>query len=188
MGNTTYLNSYRRTTDKSTMDTGVSPVPELAQDGYDNASFQDYLLRFRPQMIVNDSVSIFSEFTTGHNYGGVLGDSPGQYKSELFGDALYPHNFNSSSTSLLVTQFYAELYTDTGTFRVGRHNFHWGHGAIFNSGEGLSDRAATIHDGLTAIFKIGSIRLIPYYSKFASLSTLTNADEVYCTPLSVLKI
>src|SRR5690606_28969879 len=131
---TTLIDSYRRiksTTDNSALNNGTQEVA-FATGNQANASFQSYVFRLSPTIIVNDSASLKGELTTNYGRGGRFGDDTTRSGSNdaAFGSALYVHN-NSGGDDLLVNQLYAELYSDAATWQIGRHSYEWGLGAVF---------------------------------------------------------
>ena len=145
-------------------------------NNYKDSTFQSYKLRLAPSIIVNDSITFNAEMTTGYGYGGFLGDSSENQDASTtneFGNALYFHNTYRSNSNIILTKFYAEIFSDTGTYLLGRQPFHWGLGAVFNDGEQVWDRHATVKDGLVSKFKLGNFEIAPYYFKIDSGSTLT---------------
>jgi len=157
---------------------GTQQIP-LASGGHANASFQSYILRLAPDIIINDSASIKGEITTGYGRGGRLGDATKQNKSNDMGHALYMQNNASSddSTQLHLTKIYMELYSDTATYVIGRHDANYGLGAVINSGKNLWDRHTFVRDGITAKIKLGNFQLDPYMGKVSSDDSLTRATN-----------
>ena len=145
---------------------------DLAGGAKSNASFQTYIFKLQPQIIVNDSTTITAELTTGYGKGGRLGDNPTKKANEVSGsrftNALYTYN-TTSDNGLNLTQAYATFFADTATYKVGRHSAHWGLGAIQNSGDKAGDRHTSTRDGITIDFKIGNFNISPYYSKISSM-------------------
>lgn len=128
-----------------------------------SASFQTYLLRLQPTIIVNDAASLFGEITTGYSNGGHFGQGVEQAYGRGLGNALY--NYSTYRDALHIRQIYTKYYSDAATYIVGRQPMHWGLGAIFNDGRGKGDRFASIEDGITAHLNIGNFRFSPYYMK-----------------------
>lgn len=170
---TTRLDTYTRTAkgvvipeDIKDGDQRIIPV----SDGIHNASFQTYLLKLRPTIIVNDAVSLFGEITTGYASGGHLGqgieqtgDHKGEAKNHGLGNALY--NYNTYRDKLHIRQIYAKYYSDTATYVIGRQPLHWGLGAILNDGSRNGERLASVEDGIMAHLNIGNFQFSPYYMK-----------------------
>ncbi|MBF0297521.1 MAG: hypothetical protein HQK51_02310 [Oligoflexia bacterium] len=179
---TTSIGNFRRTNTPYQInpDRGSQQIPVANGDSTD-ASFQSYILRLAPSIVINDSASFFGEITTGYNRGGFFGDGSAYKKgaagSNSFGDALYLQNTYSGNSNVALSQFNVKLYTDSATYIIGRQSFHWGLGAIMNSGEKTWDRYATIQDGVTAKLKVGNFNFIPYYAKINSIRELTKIDD-----------
>ena len=184
---TTFIESYRRITptdktDKKEDDepgTGTQAVP-LASGGQTSASFQSYILRLNPVMVINDSATFKAEISTGYGRGGILGDSSVQSLERGFGNALYNinHSYTEKGPYLGLGQFLLELYSDTATYILGRQSFHWGLGAVHNSGEEVWDRYAHVRDGITMKVRLGNFRISPFWARINSTDGLTRASRV----------
>lgn len=153
----------------------------LADGKKSSASFQSYIVKLKPELIVNDSTTFKGEITTGYGHGGRFGDSGGEKKksssSASFTNALYTYD-TVNENGLNLTQAYATFFADTATYKVGRQSTHWALGAIHNNGEGTNTRFATIRDGITIDFKIGNFNITPYYAKLSSKENLTKSARV----------
>lgn len=176
----TLIDSYRRIDAEQTNSTGPgTQEPSLANGSHANSSFQSYLLRLSPEIIVNDSSTFKAEITTGYGRGGRLGDNSTTDKGNNLANGLYYYNTNKdNSTNLNFTQFNMTLYSDTATYVIGRHSYYWGIGAVINDGQKLWDRHLYVRDGLTAKFKIGNFEISPFFSKIGSSESLTKATKV----------
>lgn len=145
----TLIDNYRRiksTTDNSTP--GSEEVP-LAAGSHANASWQSYVFRLNPVIIVNDSASLKGELSSGYGRGGHFGDDATQnQEANTFGNALYTYNQSSGTDSIVLNKFYMELYSDTATYQIGRHSFHWGLGALINSE--MNYGIATLSQGMVS--------------------------------------
>lgn len=183
---TTLMKSFRHiealnnnAANTGTTNSGSQEAP-LGSGNHDKASFQSYIFRLNPIMVVNDSASIKGEITTGYGRGGMMGDSGTESKQGNMGNSLYFYNTssdNGSSTQLLLTKLYAELYSDTATYVVGRQSAQWGLGLVYNSGDGLWDRHTYVRDGITMKIKFGNFHAAPYYAILNSGTTLTRATK-----------
>lgn len=176
---TTLIDSYRRV-DNTTVNSTNSGTQEvgLAGGGQSNASFQTYIFRLNPTIVVNDGISIKGELSTGYGRGGFLGDDSRSVREANNSNILYYHNTSSNSQSISFVQTYMELYTDTGTLLLGRHSDHWGKGLIINDGKEIWSRHATIRDGATLKLKIGNFHLSPFLGKLAVSDSLTKATKM----------
>ncbi|MBF0206060.1 MAG: hypothetical protein HQK53_04145 [Oligoflexia bacterium] len=176
------INHSRRTDGNVTVNPpgdGSQDIPE-SPGNYANASYQSYVLKLAPSIIINDGASFFGEVTTGYNYGGFAGDNSLQKKigtGRSFGESLYYHNTGNGNPNLVLSQFHLNVFADTATYIVGRQSFHWGLGALFNEGSDVWDRYKTIQDGITIKFKVGNFNLTPYWGKHNSTASLTAADD-----------
>lgn len=138
---------------------------EVTKAGGTDARFQTLFLRLRPKLIVNDNVSIKSEWWLGNPVTGFYGvDYPGTTRSD---QRYYNSTFNGGST-ISAQRFWAEFLTDIGTFQVGRAPQHWGLGLIHNAGDGLFDRYQSTGDTFKMISKFGNFAVIPAHTKYNS--------------------
>ncbi len=174
----TSIGNYTRASKSSLTAADDSYVINRASGEADEASFQSYLLKLRPSIIVNDSATFNAELTTGYGNGGRLGDSSTQSSNGSFGNALYLYNTsnaNDSDSKLAIRKFNMELFSDTGTYVLGRQSSHWALGTVYNGGDNTWDRHSTIRDGVTAKYKIGHFNITPYWYKI-DLSGGTRSD------------
>lgn len=184
---TTLIDNYRRVEGNTTNNTGVgSAESPLGPGNKENASFQSYVFRLNPVMIVNDSATLKAEITSGYARGGRFGDSPKQNQEGNFGNALYMYNVADEDNTLSLNQFYAELYSDTATYIIGRHTSHWGLGAVQNSGEGAWDRHSFVRDGITMKLKLGNFELRPFWAKLGLENSLTRSSRAREYGISLL--
>jgi hypothetical protein len=183
----TLIDNYRRieaVSDRTgTSGTGTQEVP-LGAGNHANASWQSYVFRLNPVIIVNDSASLKGEISSGYGRGGYLGDDNNKSNVSNPGSSLYYYNQSTGTNDLVLNKFYMELYSDTATYQIGRHSFHWGLGALINSGDKLWDRHSFTRDGITMNIKLGSFHIKPYWGKIsqgngatASFTRATNAKE-----------
>jgi hypothetical protein len=134
-----------------------------------HARFQSLLLKLNPSIIINDSVTVKGEVTTGTFRGGYLGaDNDGNATPNAREDESSYYGQSSNGSTLSFNQLYAELYADTALFRVGKYAKHYGLGAIVNSGSNSWDRFFSGYEGIEAEFKLGNFKLIPAISKLDS--------------------
>lgn len=181
---TTVIDNYRRLDkigdDSSLMNSGSRGTQELplGPGAKDSANWQTYIFRLEPHIIINDSATIKSEWTTGYARGGRIGDSSAQSQEPGFGSSLYPYTFSNGSDGIVMNKLYAELYSDTATYLIGRHSTHYGLGVVYNSGENPWDRFAFIRDGITAKIKLSNFRIEPFWARVASQGGLTKSTRV----------
>lgn len=183
------INSYRRVKAKAnnvpvSTNSGSQEVA-LTDGNKANASFQTYVFRLNPTLIVNDSATFKAELTSGYGRGGRLGENNESSKGNKSKHTPYYYN-TTSDNQLNINKLYMELYADTATYVIGRHSAHWGLGAIQNSGDGLWDRHTFVRDGITAKLKIGNFYFNPYYSKISSDGSLTRAHRTKETGITLL--
>jgi hypothetical protein len=178
----TQINNYRRTSSPQILDgtgnlpAGSQQIP-TANGNHEDASFQTYILKLQPSIIINDGATFFSEITSGYGSGSFFGDSTVTKKdaNNTFGNALYMNN--STLSDVKFTQFYLKLYSDTATYTVGRQNVNWGLGALYNDGHKNWSRYTSINDGLTADFKAGNFYITPFWAMINSQSDVTKASH-----------
>lgn len=176
----TLINSYRRIKAKNVQTATNTGSQEVGLDSgeQESASWQSYVLKLSPTMIINDAATFKAELTTGYANGGYLGDSAQTDAANANSIPLYYHN-QASGSGLNVRKAFVELYSDTATYVIGRHTYNWGLGAIYNDGADAWDRHSYSRDGITMKLKIGSFNLNPFWSKVANtgLTRSTNAKE-----------
>lgn len=136
-------------------------------DGKCNASFQTYIFKLNPQIIVNDGVTLKGEFSTGHMRGGFAGDNAASNENGPSNNAHFSSTPAQNST-LNVNQMYMELYADTALVKIGRMSKHFGLGIVWDNGEDAWDRFFTMYDGIEAEMKIGNFSFTPYFAKISS--------------------
>jgi hypothetical protein len=141
-----------------------------------NASFQTYVFKLNPQMIVNDGVTLKGEFSTGHIRGGFSGDNSAN-NQDGSGNNSYFFTTPAQRSSLNVNQMYMELYADTALVKIGRMSKHYGLGIVFDDGNDPWDRFLTMYDGIDAEMKVGNFSLIPYWAKISSYSETSSKAE-----------
>ncbi len=175
---TTLIDNFRRIESKIDNSGNDSLEPGLAAGSHSSANFESYIFRLNPNIIINDAASLKGEFSSGYGRGGFLGDDGKQNLENSFGNSLYHLNGRTGSNSIVLNQFYLELFSDTATYEIGRHTTHWGLGVVENSGKNLWDRHSYARDGITMKVKIGSFYFHPFWSKVAQGSSLTRATDV----------
>lgn len=176
----TLISRYRRVKSDTARTSTNSGSQEVGLDSgtQASASWQSYVFKLSPSMIINDSATFKGEITTGYANGGYLGDAPQTDKNNSNGAPLYYHN-QASGSALNIRKAYLELYSDTATYLIGRHTYQWGLGAIYNEGANAWDRHSYSRDGVTMKLKIGNFHVSPFWSKVANpgLTRATNAKE-----------
>ncbi len=158
---------------ESNVDTGKGGY-EVLQNGTKDARFQTLFLRLKPKLIVNDNVSIKSEWWLGNPVTGFYGSGyPGTSRAD---QRNYATTYNSGST-ITAQRFWAEFLTDLGTFQVGRAPQHWGLGAVHNAGDGMFDRYQSTGDTFKMISKFGNFTVIPAHTKYAYGSSAGSSND-----------
>lgn len=173
------ISGYRFVDNKSDVQTGTGSQEVLSADGSkQSASWQSYIFRLNPEIIINDSATFKGEFTTGYGAGGNLGNNPqtngNQSTANKLGDALYYYN-QAGGENVNLSKAYLELYSDTATYQLGRHTYNWGLGALYSDGAQSWDRFSYSRDGVTMKVKLGNFHVTPYWSKIANTQSLARA-------------
>jgi hypothetical protein len=135
--------------------------------GEKNAYFQTLFMKLRPNVIVNDNVSIKSEIWFNDPIYGIAGNAAPYPK-----DQRYWYSNSSRGSSVTAQRFWAEMLTDFGTVQAGRMPLNWGLGLVWNQGENFSDRYNTTADGLRLVSKFGSFTLSPGFLKYSQGDSL----------------
>lgn len=159
-----YLSNTRRTSSRVDKDSRKQGSQQIA--GSDKgASFQSYIFKLNPTIIINDGVTLKGELSTGSIRGGFAG---GEGQNE--NNNSYFFTSPSQNSNLNINQLYAELYADTALIKIGRMSKDYGMGVIYDGGTDAWDRYFTMYDGIEAEMKIGNFSLIPYWAKISILS------------------
>lgn len=172
---TNIISDYRRVKGNNNAANDGSQDPAAGTTGKDSLSWQSYIFRLSPSIIINDSATFKAELSTGYAFGGIAGDDAQTDKAGNNNVPLYYHN-QTSGKELVIRQAYLELYSDTATYVIGRHTHHWGLGAIYNSGENLWDRHASSRDGVTMKLKLGNFNINPFYAKVNQSLLVSDTD------------
>lgn len=167
----TMITDYRRIESKTenAINDGSQEV-HLDTGSKDSLSFQSYIFKLSPDILINDTATLKFDLTTGPYYGGFLGDSA-QTSTATSGDGgLFYYN-QAKSAALNIKKLYLELNADTATYHIGRHSFHWGMGAMINNGNEDWDRHSYSRDGVTMFFKFNNFYVTPFWSGSSNDST-----------------
>ncbi len=156
-----YLSNMRRTTKSVTAPADGSQEIEGSKKG---TSFQTYIFKLNPTIIINDAVTLKGELSTGSMRGGFAG-AEGQNEN----NNSYFYTSPSQSSQLNFNQLYAELYADTALIKIGRKAKQYGLGAVYDGGTDAWDRFFTMYDGIEAEIKIGNFSVTPYWAKISSI-------------------
>ncbi len=175
---TTRLDSYRRI-ESTTFggNTAGSQEIELPNGESVNGNWQSYIFRLQPNIVINDSATIKAELSSGYARGGFVGDSSTLSQQSGTANQLYQYNFSQGDDELVVNQLYAELYSDTATYVLGRHPQHFGLGAVVDSGEDTWDRFSYLRDGITVKIKLGNFKIEPYWTRVNAGNSLTKGTR-----------
>lgn len=174
----TMISGYRLVDNKTDNQTGAGSQEVMSATGSkQSASWQSYIFRLNPEIIINDSATFKGEFTTGYGAGGNLGDDPqtnNPNNSNRLGDALYYYN-QAGGKNVTLSKAYLEFYSDTATYQLGRHTYNWGLGALYSDGGNSWDRFSYSRDGVTMKVKLGNFHVTPFWSKIANTQSLARA-------------
>lgn len=164
------LSNVCRTKDTVTKNAAAKTGTEGISTDDCGATFQTYVFKLNPQIIVNDGVTLKGEISTGNIRGGFAGDNSAN-NADGSGNNSYFSNSPAQRSSLNINQMYMELYADTALIKLGRMAKHYGMGSIWDNGTDPWDRFFTMYDGAEAEMKIGNFSLIPSYAKISSYSS-----------------
>lgn len=140
--------------------------------GSESASFQTIFLRLRPSLIVNDNISIKSEWWVGDPVMGLFGSgAPYAIEQRQF------YSNQTRSATLSAQRFWGEFQSDVGVFQVGRMPLHWGLGIVWNNGESLWDRTMSTADGVRLKSKFGFVSVAPAFLKFSAGNNIGGACQ-----------
>lgn len=159
------ISNFRHIKQKSqsaTIDDGSQEVG-LDAGAKSSLSWQSYVFKLSPSIIINDSATFKAELTNGYGYGGFAGEATQTDAADANNVPLYYHN-EARGKEILIRKAYLELYSDTATYVLGRHSTHWGLGAVYNAGENTWDRHSSSRDGATMKVKIGNFNISPFWS------------------------
>ena len=145
--------------------------------GSNNAQFETLFMKLQPKLIVNDNISIKSEWWLGNPVYGFYGDS-----SPDFSDQKQYYSTNSGGSVITAQRFWAEFLTDFGTIKLGRAPLNYGLGLIWNSGDGIWDRYESTGDIVQLVSKFGAFSFIP---TIVSYSTGNNVGGNFQGPTSI---
>lgn len=165
-----YMDNYRKATgDGSTAGDTGSQESDKISGSRDTLKYSSMIFRLNPSILINDSATIKGELTHGYGRTGIMGDSSinnNDDESETYqGNSLFLYNTSDvSKNGLGISKIYAELYSDTATYVVGRHSIDWATGAVLDSGSDKWDRHYFVRDGVTVKMKLGYFQIEPYYS------------------------
>lgn len=179
------VSNHRRTKDStSTVGNGSSAI----KGGGDSAYIQTYLLKLKPNMIINDHVTMRGEVSTGKGRGSEMGEGDYLSSDQGNGHAHYFHTIPSDGgeNNLNINQIYMDIYSETATYRIGRFSKQWGLGALINSGENSWDRFFTYYEGVEAVFSLGKLYITPSWSNISNNNDMTHDGEIKDIALALL--
>jgi hypothetical protein len=134
-------------------------VRNFTFEGKKSTTFSSVFFKLKPKVLVNDNVIIKSEWNIGDPIYGFFGRSiPREDRNN-------PLSTGKDSFPISAARIWMDVHTDFGTLQVGRAPFHWGLGAIFNSGDHAFDRFQSTSDTIRLVSKFGYLSLMPIYAK-----------------------
>ncbi len=153
---------------------GSQEIPLPSNVNNPDLSFEDYIIKLSPSIIINDSATFRGEITSGYAYTKRAGENDIFAKEPGLSLALYPYNFSDENNNLIINKFYVEYYADTATYTIGRHSLNFGLGAFLNNGNNSWDKHSSIRDGISAKIKLGNFSIIPFVSRLNASNGLTS--------------
>ncbi len=161
-------------------DSGGTSDPRATAGGYfvpnggnSNAVFQSLFLRLRPKAIINDNISIKSEWWVLDPifglYGAALPYSGGQNQF---------YSNQSRGSAITAQRVWGEFVSDVGTFQIGRVPLQWGLGLVWNSGDNLWDRYMSTGDAVRWIAKFGAFTVAPSYILYTTGNSIAGGGGV----------
>ena len=141
---------------------GVASLPNdgysISNSGDSPATFQNLFMRLEPRVLVNDNVTLHSDFWLG------LPD-----RSFFGSDGHGSRNFSSTTTgnaNVSAHALYAEIATDFGTLHVGRFPLNWGLGLVWSARDDGWGRLPSNGDGFSLLTKLGAFQFMPAIVKY----------------------
>lgn len=171
------MTNFRRTSDTVNNN---EPGSYAINGNSDAAYLQSYLIKLKPNMIINDHVTMKAEISTGKGRGGAIGEAGYVGQERGMGEANFFHTTpnRSDKNNLNLEQVYMELYSETATYKVGRMSRNWGLGALINNGEKRWDRYFSYYEGVEAIFSLGKLYIMPSWSNISNNELSTHEGEI----------
>jgi hypothetical protein len=138
----------------------------IPEGGSNDAQFQSLFLKLQPKLIVNDNISIKSEWWVGDPVYGFFGSAaPYDFDKQQYNETY------SRGASITAQRIWGEFLTDFGTLKIGRAPLQYGLGLVWNSGDDLWSHYESTGDTVSLVSKFGAFSFIP---SFVSYSTGNN--------------
>lgn len=178
-----YIFNYTMDTANLTLDTTRRNAEGyyIPSGGERDAAFQSLFMRLRPSLIVNDNISVKSEWWVGDPIYGFFGGSA------PYGVDQRQYYSNQVRSSIIAAQrFWAEIVSNYGTLIVGRAPLQWGLGVVWNNGNQMWDRYLSTGDALRVVSKFGAFTLMPSVVKYSQGNSIGGGcnDPTGTTPCS----
>lgn len=140
-------------------------------EGAKNATFSSYFLKLKPKVLVNDNVTVYSEWNIGDPEAGFFGR--GVPRQEINN----PLTTRKGDLDISASRLWLDTHTDFGTLQVGRAPMNWGLGVVFHSGDNPWDRYQSTMDTIRLNSKFGYLSFMPIYAKMAMGRSLAGAQN-----------
>lgn len=175
--NYTMSSSAESTTyDSSRLNAGGYYIPG---GGVKGAYFQSLFMRLNPRVLVNDNIAVKSEFWLGDPVYGLYGSSVPKTN-----DQRQYYSNQSSGSPITAQRYWVDVYSDMGTFQIGRAPLNWGLGMVWNDGADLWSRYMTTADIVRLNAKFGAFSFIPTWAKYSAGNSVGGncSATSSCTP------
>jgi hypothetical protein len=189
----TYIKTY--TLDGQAAANGVDPNrvdangPKgyyIKEGGSNDAQFQTLFMKLQPKLIVNDNITIKSEWWVGDPVYGFYGNA-----SPYTSDQKTYYSTFSRGSFITAQRFWGEFLTDFGTFKLGRIPLNYGMGLIWNSGDDMWSHYESTGDAVGLVSKFGAFSFIPTFVSYSTGNNIGGACQGpattttgTCTPLA----
>jgi hypothetical protein len=165
------LDSGHSGIDPSRIDSDGHPTGYyIPPGGSTNANFETLFMRLRPTVVVNDNISLKSEWWVGDPVYGFYGNA---YPYSFDGRQFY--SSQSRGSVLTAQRFWAEFLSDFGTIQVGRAPLNYGLGIVWNSGDDVFSHYESTGDLIRLISKFGAFTFSPAFINYSTGNTIGGA-------------
>ncbi len=139
----------------------------VPKNGESPATFQNLFFRLNPDVIVNDNISVRSEWWMGTPDRGMFGSSQSSnFESRQF------YATDAGNSIISARLLYLEATSDFGVVTVGRAPLSWGLGLVWNSRmdsknkNAAFERFPTNADVVKITTKVGAFKITPAFVKY----------------------
>jgi hypothetical protein len=158
----------------------------VAPAGNKDAEFQTLFLKLRPKIVVNDNISIKSEFWLGDPTYGFYGSGTPYSLDQKY----YNSTYNRGAT-ITAERFWGEFVSDFGTLQIGRVPLQYGLGVNWDAGDSLWAHYESTGDAVRLVSKFGAFSFIPAAISYSTGNTIGGAcafssagGTISCSPLA----